>query len=284
MLNKTIARRAVLTSLGQVATFGSLAAALPSLARAAEQAAAASAPMKVCLTMLYPAGEGLTFDTAGFRDRHLIILRNIYGPSVTRVELRTPVPPPAPPAPPPVAEGEEAPPAPPPPPAPPLLAAVSLWLGSDLGDFIKRAQTGARIVSNDMANITRSAPIVQYDVIEGQAGEAPNSVLGGSTVVSNYFFDKEDGTWNAEFFGKAYLEKLTAAYGPALQRVEVQRGELAQGGGKPLVKGAIHLYVKDLAAYDAAVASEAAVALGAEAQQNSSLNPVTLLMNVVATS
>lgn len=291
-MTKLIARRTVLLGAGQAATFGSLLAALPGIAQAAQ---AAAAPQKVCLTMLYPSGDGLSFDAEAFRTRYVAALQKAYGPAIERVELRVapPVqPPPPPPPPPPVAEGEEPPPpppAPPAPPVPPVLAAVSIWLG-DIGEFIKRANESSRALAADMATITRSAPMVQYDVIEGQVGDAAGSVIGGGTVVSNYFFAPQgeaaaEAKWDAEYFGKTYLPKMLEIYGAtAIQRAEVARGELAQGGGKPLVLGAIHVYVKDAVAYDAALATEAAQALGVEAQQHSSVNPVTLLMNVHTTA
>ncbi|MDQ2641059.1 MAG: hypothetical protein M3Y79_10845 [Pseudomonadota bacterium] len=274
---RTIGRRSVLRGLGHTATFGSLAAALPSLARAAQPAAAAAAPQKICLAMLYPSGEGLSFDADGFRDRHLALLKKSYGTAIERVELRVSPPPPTPP---PVAEGETAPPMPAP---QPVLAAVSLWIGN-VGEFIQRSQASAKTVAADMANITKSAPMVQFDVLEGQGGVAAGSVLGGTTVVSSYFFAKEGGTIDAAVFGKTYLPKVVAAYGPeALQRAEVWRGELAQGGGKPLIASALHLYVKDSTAFDTASNSEAVKALGTEAATISTLAPVNLVMSVHAT-
>lgn len=274
---RTIGRRSVLRGLGHTATFSSLAAALPSLARAAQPAAAAAAPQKICLAMLYPSGEGLSFDADGFRDRHLALLKKSYGASIERVELRVSPPPPTPP---PVVEGQPAPPMPAP---QPVLAAVSLWIGN-VSQFIQASQASAKTVAADMANITKSAPMVQFDVLEGQGGAAAGSVLGGTTVVSSYFFAKEGGTIDSAFFGKTYLPKVVAAYGPeALQRAEVWRGELAQGGGKPLIASALHLYVKDTAAYDAANGTEAVQALGSEAAANSTLTPVNLVMSVHAT-
>jgi len=273
-MTNPIARRSILLGLGQAVTLGGLVAALPRAARSAQ----AAAPIKVCLSMIYPSGEGYTFDADAFRDRHVALLKKVYGPALERVELRVALPPP-PPAP--VAEGE---PAPPPPPAPPVLAATSMWLG-DLGEFIKRAQASAKEIATDMATITKSPPMVQFDVLEGQAGEAARTVIGGSTVVSSYFFAKEGATWDAAYFGQTYLPKLLEAYGAtAIQRGEVARGELAQGGGKPLVAGAIHLYLKDIAAFDAAGANEAVRALGAEAQQHSTINPVTIVMSVHTTA
>lgn len=274
---RTIGRRSVLRGLGQTATFSSLAAALPSLSRAAQPAAAAAAPQKICLAMLYPSGDGLTFDADGFRDRHLALLKKSYGSSIERVELRVSPPPPTPP---PVAEGQPAPPMPAP---QPVLAAVSLWIGN-VSEFIQKSQAAAKTVAADMANITKSAPMVQFDVLEGQGGAAAGSVLGGTTVVSSYFFAKEGGAVDSAFFGKTYLPKLVAAYGPeALQRAEVWRGELAQGGGKPLIATALHLYVKNVDAFEAANVTDGVKALGTEAAANSTLTPVNLVMSVHAT-
>lgn len=274
-MTNPIGRRRILQGLGHTAFFTGLATALPRVVQAG-QAAAAAPPQKVCMSMLYPAGEGLSFDANAFRDRHLALLKNAYGPSVERIELRVPPPLPPPPV---LAEGEVAPPMPA---APPVLAAVSVYLAS-IGEFVKRAGDHSKSIAADMATITKSAPMVQYDIVESTIGDPAGSVLGGSTVVSYYFFDKEGGTWNAEYFGKEFLPKLMAAYGPAaIQRAEVLKGELAPGNGKPPTRGAFHLYLKDAEAFYAA-SGEGLAALGAEMAQNSTLDPVTLLLSVHAT-
>lgn len=267
-------RRSVLLGLGHAAALASLATVLPRSSRAGEQAAA---PLKVCMQMIYPSGEGLAFDADAFRDRHMALLKQAYGPSIERIELRVAPPPPPPP---PVVEGETA---PPPPPVGPLLATVSLWL-ANIGEFVKRNQASAKMLSQDMATITKSAPMVQFDVIEGQIGDPAGSVIGGSTVVSQFFFAKEGGTWNAEWFGKTFLPRLLEAYGgAALQRAEVSRGAQGLGDAKPLVAGIVNLYLRDVAAFDAAVGGEALKTLGTEALQNSTINPVTIVMTVHAT-
>lgn len=272
-MSSLVARRTVLVGAGHAAAFGSLAALLPQAIRAGE----AAAPQRVCLTMLYPSGEGLAFDADAFKSRHLPLLKSSYGTAIERVELRMPPPPPPPPQ---LAEGEAA---PPPPPTPPLLAAVSIWLGPNLGDFIAKAGAASKTIATDMATITKSAPMVQFDVVEGQGGDARATVAEGGVVVSQYFFAKEGGTWDGKYFGQTYAPKVLSSYGPeAIQRVEVVRGELAQGGGKPLVAGSINVYLKDAAAYDMAVGTEGVRALGAEAQQNTTLTPVAIVMTVRA--
>jgi hypothetical protein len=158
-----------------------------------------------------------------------------------------------------------------------------MWLGS-IGEFVKRNQASAKALAQDMATITKSAPMVQFDVVEGQVGDPAGAVIGGSTVVSQFFFAKEGGTWNAEWYAKTYLPRLLEAYGAAaIQRAEVSRGAQGVGDAKPLVAGIINLYLKDLAAFDAAVGSEALKTLGTEALQNTTINPVTVVMTVHAT-
>jgi hypothetical protein len=161
---------------------------------------------------------------------------------------------------------------------------VSLWLANIQG-FTQRVPTAAKAINEDMARITRSAPMVQFDVLEGQVGDAASSVLGGTTVISYYFFAKEGAKWDGEYFGKTFLPKLMAAYPPgAMARAEVSRGYVAQGGGTPLIAGAMHQYIRDTAAFDAAAGNEANMALGTEAAQYTTINPVRLLMAVHATA
>jgi hypothetical protein len=164
-----------------------------------------------------------------------------------------------------------------------VLATVNLWIAS-ISEFVKRNQASAAEVSADMAKITNSKPMVQFDVLEGEAGDRANAMLAGTTVLSSYFFAKEGGTWDAAYFGKTYPQKLLFAFGgDALQRVEVTRGAQAVAGGQLLVSGSIHMYLKDQAAFDAATAGVGVQELGTEAQQYSTLNPVTLVMSVYAT-
>lgn len=278
MLMKPVARRTVIRGLGQTAMFGGLAASFSQGTSAGQAPArpAPAAPLKVCLTMLYPSGEGLSFDADGFRDRHLAVLKTAYGASVERIELRVPVLP-TPPAP---VEGQPAPALLPP---PRMLAAVTMWL-ADAVQFSEKTRTASKAVTDSMATITKAPAIAQLDMVEGEAGDAATSILGGTTVVSQYFFGREGGTWDGAYFGKTFVPKMMAAYGgAAVQRIAVMQG-VAPTGSKPVVTGAIHVYLKDADAFDAAAASESVKALATEVQQNSSLNPMTLLMTVHATA
>jgi len=68
-------------------TLGMLAAAfgatLPLGVRAADSAKGVN-----CLTIVYPAGEGLTFNADYYRDHHLKTIMRLYGSTIERFELR----------------------------------------------------------------------------------------------------------------------------------------------------------------------------------------------------
>lgn len=272
-----ISRRAVLNGIGQSAALGSLAALLPTHLLAAQPAAPATKPAPagakpaaapkaplppIYLNMLYPAGEGLAFDADGFRDRHIGVLKTAYAGGVGRIELRVP----------PVIEGR---------PAGPVLAAVSMHI-TDFTKFAAGANTHAKDVSASMASITKSAPIAQFDEVLATAGAAADTVLTSSNCVSYWFEAKEGATWNAKGFAEAHLAKLAAAYGPSVRRIEVSNGVQSANGSKPLMLGALNLYIADEAGYDAAATSEAVKLAGTESAQYFTVAPIQTLMVVHA--
>src|SRR5262249_43555258 len=88
MTNSKYSRREVLTSGGTAMTLGMLApafgATLPRGARAADSAQGVN-----CLTILYPAGEGIHFNADYYRDHHLTLIMKLYGEkAIKRFELR----------------------------------------------------------------------------------------------------------------------------------------------------------------------------------------------------
>ena len=125
-----LSRRQVLKRGGTVVTFGMLASAfgalLPRGVRAADSAAGVNA-----LTILYPSGEGLTFNADYYRDHHLVTIMKLYGNTIQRMELRKVNAPPPPPAAAPAA-GAAAP--PPRPRGPTYAAAINIWI-NDLAAF-----------------------------------------------------------------------------------------------------------------------------------------------------
>ena len=274
-----ISRRGLLRGIAHSAAISSLAAALPRHVRAAgaaTPAAAAPARTTYCMSMLYPSGEGLTFDGDKFRDQHIPLLKSAYGEGMQRVELRVAPPPPAP------AEGA------PPPPAPPLLAAVSIWLGN-VDKFIAGQSAHAREMAADMGMITKSAPMVQFDNVVADLGGARDSVMVDALCLSLMFpvkdlaDNKGAATWDSKGFATDYLPKLYAAFGPeAIRRIEVDQGATAVGGGKLLMLGAVNTYIADEAKYAAAAGGDAAKQLGAMETTYYNAPPFPSLMRVHA--
>jgi uncharacterized protein (TIGR02118 family) len=87
MTNSKYSRRDVLTSGGTAMTLGLLASAfgatLPRGARAADSAHGVH-----CLTILYPAGDGIHFNADYYRDHHLTLIMKLYTNTISRFELR----------------------------------------------------------------------------------------------------------------------------------------------------------------------------------------------------
>lgn len=265
---KVVSRRAALRGIGHSAAFGSLAAGLPRHLWAAAPAAAAPRTTYL-LVMIFPSGEGISFDADAYRERHLGILKDAYADSVERIELRVA------PLPPPPAEGEQA------PQAPPFLAAVNIWI-RDVSGFVDRVGKNSKAVQADLATITTSAPIVQFDKVIAGLGNARETVTGSASVVSNFFPVREGGSWDPKFLSEAFLPKVLAAYGPAVQRIEATEGAQGQGGAKPLLYGATHIYVADNAAFVRASETPAVAALAPEGAKIATVAPIQTVMLVHA--
>jgi hypothetical protein len=294
-MNKQISRRMLLQGLGQSAAFTSLAA-LPGMAGAAQSTApqamppagttparkpAAPAPAKApaappapkttyCMSMLYPAGEGLTFDADGFRDRHVAVLKTAYGAGLDRIELRV-VPPPAPGA-----------------SAPPVLASVNVWI-KDINKFVEGANSHAKEISASMATVTASKPMAQFDKVVSSFGEPRENIVAGSTCSSSVFLvkdvpEKGAATWDSKGYTDNYLAKLFEACGPGvIQRIEVLEGALAAGGGKMLMLGTANIYIGDEKKYLEALGTDAVKAVLAGEATYFNTPPFLALMQVRAT-
>ena len=231
-----LSRRDVLRGAGGVAALGALAAALPRHAMAAEATGELSG---ICLSMLYPGGKG-RFDSDRFRDKHLPLIRGIYGESVERIELRV--------APPPAKRSVSAYSAPP----PAYLAAVNLWIRK-IDEFGKHTAESGQQIQADLLKVSQITPFVQYDQTLSLTGESRADVPVGTEVASTFFPNREGGRWDAKYFVDKYLPKVTEVYGKdALRRIEVSQGRTGQGGVKAALIGSSHLYIRDRAAFDAA--------------------------------
>jgi hypothetical protein len=260
-MTEDISRRRLLRGIGQSAAMGSLATLLPRYLAAAESAAAAP-KMNICLSMLYPVGEGLSFDADAFRDRHIGVLKTAYAGGLERVELRVPAP-----------AREGAPPA-------PLLAAVSMWI-SDFNKFAAGANAHARDVSASMASITKSAPMAQFDNVIASVGAERGSVLANVACLSNFFEAKDGATLDTKGLAESYVPKFYAAYGPAaIQRIEVAEGIQSANGSKPLMLGAVNFYIADTGKFQEVSGSDAVKQLAPEEAKYYSKPPIQTPMQV----
>lgn len=222
--------------------------------------------MNICLQMLYPSGEGLTFDADAFRDRHIGVLKAAYAGGLERVELRVPPPPVAGRAP------------------PPLLAAVSMYI-SDFSKFAAGASANGKDVNASMAAITKSAPMAQFDSVLAGVGATRDTVTTGASSVSWWFESKEGARMDAKGLAETYLPKLLEAAGAgAIRRVEVTEGIQSANGSKPLMLGNLTLYIADETAFDTAMASDAVKAVTKDFGQyfSAAVPPIQTLMQVHA--
>jgi hypothetical protein len=231
-MTEAFSRRTVLRGIGHAAAFGTLASTLPRLARAADSEATYS------LAMTYQYGKKNKFKADRFRDGHLPLLKKIYGDSVERVELRYAEPPQ-------MKQGPKQVPVPP----QFVIAEVNIWI-RDIAAFGKlTGEQGSKIVA-DLKEVTAASPIVQYDKTLTGTGSARAEVKVGDGCQSYYFMDKEGARFDTKYYVDTLVPKIMDLYGAqALRRIEVCQGAAGQGGAKPLVLAAAHLYYADQNAF-----------------------------------
>jgi len=231
-------------------------------------AEASGSESALCLSMLYPGGKG-KFDADRYRDKHLPLIRGIYGGSVERIELRV--------APPPGKRVQSRFPAPP----PAFIAAVSIWIGK-LDEFGKHTAESAQQIQADLLKVSEITPYVQYDQAISLTGESRVDVPVGTDVASTWYPNKDGGRWDAKYVVEKYLPKIVDVYGKdTLRRIEVSQGRAGQNGTKAPVIGSSHLYIRDRAAFDAA-GMKGGMQLFQEAQNYTDIMGVFTVMKVHA--
>jgi hypothetical protein len=209
---------------------------LPRRALAADAPGSESA---ICLSMFYPGSKG-KFDADRFRDKHLPLIRGIYGESVERIELQVPPPP---------ARRVKSTYSPPP---PPLAAVVHIWIRR-IDEFGKHTAESSSQVQADLLKVSTITPYVQYDQSLSVTGDARASVPVGAELAVTYFPNKDGGRWDAKYFVEKYIPKVIEVYGKdTLNRIEVTQGRTGQGGVKATFIASSKLYIRDRTAYDAA--------------------------------
>lgn len=243
-------RRQVLKSGGAAVTYGMLASAfgavLPRGVRAAESAAGVNA-----MTILYPAGDGLTFNADYYRDHHLVTIMKLYGKTIERMELRkVNAPPPPPPAAAPPAGGAAAAPARPRPPA--YAAVINIWI-ADLAAFQANNQKHGKTLTDDVPNFTNSMPTVQFDKVHGEMGARRSAPKVGDTCLTILYPNGEGVRWDVDYYRTGHMPLIMRLYGTkAIKRFELRKGDTNMAGAKADFIGSVNIYIEDQKAFDAA--------------------------------
>jgi len=238
-------RRDVIKAGGSAITLGMLAAAfgatLPKGTRAADSAQGVNA-----MTILYPSGEGLTFNADYYRDHHLKTIMKLYGNTIERMELRKVNAPPAGAAPPP------APPAGSPSPPPRYAAAINIWI-NDLAAFNANNQKHGKTLTDDVPNFTNAKPIIQFDKVHGEMGAKRSAPKIGDTCLTILYPNSDGVRWDVDYYKKGHMPLIMKLYGEkAIKRFELRKGDSGMGGGKAEYIGSVNIYINDQAAFDAA--------------------------------
>jgi uncharacterized protein (TIGR02118 family) len=218
-------RRAILAH----GTLGMLAAAfgatLPVGVRAADSATGVNA-----LTILYPAGEGLTFNADYYRDRHLTLIMKLYGSTIQRFELRKVSAPNA-----------------------KYAAAINIWI-NDLEGFQANNQKHGKTLTDDVPHFTNSRPVIQFDKVHGEMGASRTAPKLGDTCLTIVYPNSEGVRWDVDYYKKGHMPLIMNLYGEkAIRRFELRKGDSGMApGSKAEFIGSINIYIAHQAAFDAA--------------------------------
>lgn len=271
-----ISRRALFGGAGQVAALGALAAAMPRRLFAADEAGTES---DILLSIVYPNAPKAKFDARRYREKHIPLLKSLYGPSIERVELRTPRKQPANSFGASRSSGSHVPSQPvdfTPPAA--VLAAATIWI-RDLKGFGEKSATGQQQLAEDLHEITDATPLVQYDRAIAVLGDGHNDIGVDGQVFSTYYPTVEGGKFDARYYGEKIIPLMVKLYGSkAIRRIQYNIG-MKQGNAAPVLTAAAHFYIRDRAAWDAA-GMQAFPQLAAEGPNYTTISPFVADMEV----
>jgi len=210
-------------------TLGMLAAAfgatLPRGVLAADSAKGVN-----CLTIVYPAGSGVTFNADYYRDHHLKTIMQLYGSSIERFELRK------------VAAPQAA-----------YAAAVNIWI-ANLDAFKANNDKHGKTLQDDVPNFTNGRPSIQFDKVHGEMGAKRNSPKLGDTCLTILYPNSDGVRWDVDYYKKGHMPLIMKLYGEkAIKRFELRKGDAGMApNSKPDFIGTVNIYINDQAAFDAA--------------------------------
>jgi hypothetical protein len=153
----TVSRRSVLAGAGY-ALAGTTAGQLIAAAQAQEAAQAEIG--SICLTMLFESGAKAKFESDKYVKRHLPLLKEVYGDSVGRIEVRTAN-----------AATMGIPSA--------FLATSTLWI-RDVPSFSQKLAANAEKVNKDLDSVAKGNRLVQPDRIVLAMGDARSEISSGN--------------------------------------------------------------------------------------------------------
>jgi hypothetical protein len=229
-MSRNLTRRSLLVGAGYVAAYGTLATRLPSLAEA-QQAQPTAAGPALCMSMLFPNDPKAKIDEKLFINKHMPMLRGIYGDSVERIEFRTSQSPTSgmPPA--------------------SLLASAHIRI-RDVAKFSKALTQNSKAINLDLDVAAKGPRFVQIDRLVASLGEELSEVKAGSQVMVVHFPADHTKKWDDKYFTGTHLPKLFAAYGQsAVRRLEGAVG-VDQGDAKAKYRATIQLYVRERSAFE----------------------------------
>jgi len=147
-----LSRRDMLTGAGTVVTLGAVSAALSACAPAdapveAQEPVAEDVIGARCMTVLYPNGDDVTFDFDYYRDKHLTLIMDLYGASISRFELRKGLPGP---------DGSK----------PMYVATIGIWI-ADMDAFAAAGELHTQTLIDDVPNFTNTFPVIQAEELYG---------------------------------------------------------------------------------------------------------------------
>ncbi len=226
-MSESITRRDVVTFGMLAAVFG---ATLPRGVRAQD-----SAEGQNCLTILYPAGDGITFNADYYRDHHLTMIMKLYTTTIQRFELRKVA------APPPGA------------PAAKYAAAINIWI-NDLAAFNANNQKHGKTMTDDVPNFTNGRPGIQYDKVHGEDGAPRSAPKVGDTCLTILYPNGDGVRWEVEKYKTGHMPLIMRLYGlDAIKRFELRKGEGGMApNSKPEWIGTVNIYINDQQKFDAA--------------------------------
>lgn len=235
MSGKHITRRSLLAGTGYAAAYGTLAARLLSAAQA-QQAQPASTGPSLSLNMVFPILPGAKIDEKLYISKHMQLLRNAYGDSVSRIEFRTSQSP---------TNGM-------PPGSQSILASTHIWI-NDVAKFSKALAANSTAINIDLDFAAKGPRYVQIDRIVAGLGDDISEVKVGHQVMMVHYPADPSRKWDDKYFTNTHLPKLMTSFGQSAVRRLAGGFGVDQKDDKAKYRATIQLYVRERTAFESAV-------------------------------